>query len=128
MNLYPNYILTKKQSSNKINQKSIVSQQKVNFCFYRIFLLASTLYFFPSHLFAQNCPSEQTLLIETSLLTGQVCEGSVANVSVDVTSESFFALNEIDSIQWFWYVDLPCLLYTSPSPRDATLSRMPSSA
>ena len=25
---------------------------------------------------------------------------------------------------WFY----PCLLYTSPSPRDATLSRMPSSA
>ena len=24
--------------------------------------------------------------------------------------------------------DLVCLLYTSPSPRDATLSRMPSSA
>ena len=24
--------------------------------------------------------------------------------------------------------NLPCLLYTSPSPRDATLSRMPSSA
>ena len=24
--------------------------------------------------------------------------------------------------------DRPCLLYTSPSPRDATLSRMPSSA
>ena len=24
--------------------------------------------------------------------------------------------------------DQPCLLYTSPSPRDATLSRMPSSA
>ena len=28
-----------------------------------------------------------------------------------------------------WIVDpLDCLLYTSPSPRDATLSRMPSSA
>ena len=26
------------------------------------------------------------------------------------------------------YHDLTCLLYTSPSPRDATLSRMPSSA
>ena len=27
------------------------------------------------------------------------------------------------------YIDAPtCLLYTSPSPRDATLSRMPSSA
>ena len=25
-------------------------------------------------------------------------------------------------------IDLPCLLYTSPSPRDAQLSRMPSSA
>ena len=24
--------------------------------------------------------------------------------------------------------EIPCLLYTSPSPRDATLSRMPSSA
>ena len=27
-----------------------------------------------------------------------------------------------------WYANVPCLLYTSPSPRDATLSRMPSSA
>ena len=26
------------------------------------------------------------------------------------------------------YLDIGCLLYTSPSPRDATLSRMPSSA
>ena len=38
-------------------------------------------------------------------------------------------------IRWTWPVmetaskiDLRCLLYTSPSPRDATLSRMPSSA
>ena len=28
--------------------------------------------------------------------------------------------------EYFDYI--PCLLYTSPSPRDATLSRMPSSA
>ena len=28
----------------------------------------------------------------------------------------------------FHKVDISCLLYTSPSPRDATLSRMPSSA
>ena len=27
-----------------------------------------------------------------------------------------------------WNLFVPCLLYTSPSPRDATLSRMPSSA
>ena len=28
----------------------------------------------------------------------------------------------------FFYKDIVCLLYTSPSPRDATLPRMPSSA
>ena len=27
-----------------------------------------------------------------------------------------------------WWLSKSCLLYTSPSPRDATLSRMPSSA
>ena len=27
-----------------------------------------------------------------------------------------------------WLSNLPCLLYTSPSPRDKTVSRMPSSA
>ena len=37
----------------------------------------------------------------------------------------------IDSFNWKHWKninDQPCLLYTSPSPRDATLSRMPSSA
>ena len=29
---------------------------------------------------------------------------------------------------WLHRMDMACLLYTSPSPRDATLSRMPSSA
>ena len=29
---------------------------------------------------------------------------------------------------WFMELFVDCLLYTSPSPRDATLSRMPSSA
>ena len=32
------------------------------------------------------------------------------------------------TMPWWAELDLPCLLYTSPSPRDATLSRMPSSA
>ena len=35
----------------------------------------------------------------------------------------------LDSIRVDYYdKPTPCLLYTSPSPRDATLSRMPSSA
>ena len=34
------------------------------------------------------------------------------------------------NVYWKMWIELlfPCLLYTSPSPRDATLSRMPSSA
>ena len=41
---------------------------------------------------------------------------------------------EIQSMDWLTHLNLNstqvkvCLLYTSPSPRDATLSRMPSSA
>ena len=35
---------------------------------------------------------------------------------------------EDDNYQWLFANNLFCLLYTSPSPRDATLSRMPSSA
>jgi len=40
------------------------------------------------------------------------------------------ALKNRTSIKGFKQKELPdnCLLYTSPSPRDATLSRMPSSA
>ena len=35
---------------------------------------------------------------------------------------------EEDYPEWYQQVVRACLLYTSPSPRDATLSRMPSSA
>ena len=34
----------------------------------------------------------------------------------------------IDSVTTYFRINGGCLLYTSPSPRDATLSRMPSSA
>ena len=37
------------------------------------------------------------------------------------SSPSSFALNP-------WFLDIDCLLYTSPSPRDGCRSRMPSSA
>ena len=40
-------------------------------------------------------------------------------MKLDITVEDYQKAGEE-----FW----PCLLYTSPSPRDATLSRMPSSA
>ena len=34
----------------------------------------------------------------------------------------------IDTLNHYYTKDIPCLLYTSPSPRDGLLSRMPSSA
>ena len=34
----------------------------------------------------------------------------------------------MEEIKSLYYADCPCLLYTSPSPRDGLLSRMPSSA
>ena len=33
-----------------------------------------------------------------------------------------------EEMPWDYELNTNCLLYTSPSPRDATLSRMPSSA
>ena len=44
--------------------------------------------------------------------------------SEKVASKDDFPINWIDRISLF----LSCLLYTSPSPRDRTRSRMPSSA
>ena len=43
-------------------------------------------------------------------------------------SSVFETTHIISSKYTSFYEDYPCLLYTSPSPRDATLSRMPSSA
>ena len=37
-------------------------------------------------------------------------------------------LAAVAEAEMYFGFGIPCLLYTSPSPRDATLSRMPSSA
>ena len=48
------------------------------------------------------------------------------NLSEPMSDETF---SQIQALMRDWSVLVfPCLLYTSPSPRDATLSRMPSSA
>ena len=47
------------------------------------------------------------------------CDGSI-DVMLDGATIDTLGLNDVE-----WYV---CLLYTSPSPRDGLLSRMPSSA
>ena len=46
----------------------------------------------------------------------------------DDNSRQFSALDESGSFRVHNEKDIDCLLYTSPSPRDWTISRMPSSA
>ena len=63
----------------------------------------------------------------------QTCCGQPAYNSGDDKSTAAIARNVIAAFTDYDYVVAPsgscaCLLYTSPSPRDATLSRMPSSA
>ena len=95
---------------------------------------------------------------EVKLLGGDFDEGEAAltighpaaigdDLTEDTASGDFFiatptSADTTDEAQGIWFLDptqtppvtsltlpvLPCLLYTSPSPRDATLSRMPSSA
>ena len=59
--------------------------------------------------------------------TGQIKEVPVSAVTTTKNTSSFNAIKHRDSKRVVT-VYSACLLYTSPSPRDATLSRMPSSA
>ena len=43
-------------------------------------------------------------------------------------NDHVLAFHDINPQKKIHVLVIPCLLYTSPSPRDATLSRMPSSA
>ena len=57
-------------------------------------------------------------------ILGHSLGGQVASLAVAKYPNSFAGLGMIGSPNVYYN----CLLYTSPSPRDATLSRMPSSA
>ena len=59
--------------------------------------------------------------------TGQITGttfNSAGTYNVDITATDPGGLDDTSTFTWI----VTCLLYTSPSPRDATLSRMPSSA
>ena len=53
-----------------------------------------------------------------------VCSTGIGGPSTSIAVEELAQLG----VRTFLRVGTTCLLYTSPSPRDATLSRMPSSA
>ena len=52
-----------------------------------------------------------------------VVRGWLGATASDLDWDTFNDADDVDATR-----PRPCLLYTSPSPRDATLSRMPSSA
>ena len=64
---------------------------------------------------------EQLYIFDTTLRDGAQTQG--VDFSIDDKEKISSALDKLGVD----YVE-GCLLYTSPSPRDATLSRMPSSA
>ena len=59
--------------------------------------------------------------------TGTVVDGSTDSIDV-VTGLNVLTLSDDETTELELLDVKACLLYTSPSPRDATLSRMPSSA
>ena len=84
----------------------------------------------PEAVYCLSKTTEQCVDIVSTMLA----EGNDAVIATRATDEQTAALTKLDPHEQFgstliWRPRSPsCLLYTSPSPRDATLSRMPSSA
>ena len=101
--------------------------KKLNYTFW-------LLLFFSIHLSSQ-------CIIDDLIVEAHDCDNGTFLVDLDFnpigTSDSFTVVGNGTNYGTFSYSELyltlgpldgDCLLYTSPSPRDATLSRMPSSA
>ena len=66
------------------------------------------------------CVREDATLLKSLKLSVSV--GETGHLAAEAVEGAALALERVDDVHG------GCLLYTSPSPRDATLSRMPSSA
>ena len=72
-----------------------------------------------------------TLAIINGIITSIILETIILlrqNFSFKLAFKTAVGMSLISMISMEIAMNLTCLLYTSPSPRDATLSRMPSSA
>ena len=70
------------------------------------------------------CQKEETTTINGTTGIEQSISSKLANGEATITEETVVVKRSNSSKS----VDNDCLLYTSPSPRDRTRSRMPSSA
>ena len=71
------------------------------------------------------------LILGFMLLVGSPLKAELFSVSAGIPISHDIKDENLDSdgvSGFFFHVKFPCLLYTSPSPRDRTRSRMPSSA
>ena len=86
---------------------------------------------FVSHVISKLNETDRCFFAEVN----RESRGVLAYAGVDVSELGWnvYECTSISTLEWAWnnmawgYIN-NCLLYTSPSPRDATLSRMPSSA
>ena len=67
------------------------------------------------------------VLISWTFLTGGILLGSIW-AYYELGWGGFWFWDPVENISLMPWLSLTCLLYTSPSPRDGLLSRMPSSA
>ena len=79
-----------------------------------------------------NSENNQTVIYDTTLRDGSQAEGVSFTVTAKLRVAEKLDQFGIDYIEGGWPGsnprDMACLLYTSPSPRDLSTSRMPSSA
>ena len=68
------------------------------------------------------------VLEKKSILTSWVIILSISTFTLSMCGTFLVRSGILNSVHTFANDPESCLLYTSPSPRDATLSRMPSSA
>ena len=80
---------------------------------------------FSEELDPESSQNENNFSVSGASIVSAELMSNLRTVKLKVTDMS---LEENHSLIIFGIEDDNCLLYTSPSPRDATLSRMPSSA
>ena len=85
-----------------------------------------------SRMLRASLPSSGRLSVSLSVRLSVTLVNCIKTVQARITKSSLWAapmsLVYRDKISCHWVQGFPCLLYTSPSPRDRTRSRMPSSA